>query len=74
MNEYIEDVCRKLRLTVSEYGQKTIDGAVIVDSIKLDGDMKDWQIGGHKYLFCPTMAGPFLGNVPYNVARFFEDV
>jgi len=68
MSDYIESVCRKLRLTVQEYGQKEVDGAVIIGS-EYDGD----QIGGHKYINFPTIADVKLGNVKYSVARFFED-
>ena len=68
MSEYTEDVCRKLRLTVLEYGQKEVDGAIIIGS-EYDGD----KIGGHKYVNCPTIGGVKLGCVKYSVARFFED-
>jgi hypothetical protein len=68
MSDYIENVCRKLRLTVQEYGQKEVDGAVIIGS-EYDGD----QISGHKYINFPTIADVKLGNVKYSVARFFED-
>jgi|WetSurMetagenome_2_1015567.scaffolds.fasta_scaffold45402_2 hypothetical protein len=68
MNDYVEEVCRKLRLTVAEYGQKKIDGAILVGS-NYDGD----QISGLKYINCPTLFGCRMGNVSFEVARFFED-
>ncbi len=67
--EYIEEVARKLRATVKEYGRDALSQAVIIDCI----EMKD-QVCGKDYIHAPTVAGPFLGNVKFEVSRFFEDI
>ena len=72
MERAIRDIaCRKLRATISEFGQKTIDGAVIIGGYEFPG--RD-QIGGLEYIYSPTKCGLTLAKVEYKVARFFEDV
>jgi ERCC4-type nuclease len=34
MDNYIEEVCRKLRETVKEFGKKSVENAVIIDSVE----------------------------------------
>ena len=72
VSESNHEIARKLRATVREFGQNNLDGAVIVwnfNSINLYPE----QIGGHKFIYCPTISVATLGNVDYKVARFFED-
>jgi len=68
VSDYVENICRKLRLTAQEFGQKAIENAVIIGS-EYDGE----SISGHKYIDCPTVSGSKLGGVEFKVARFFED-
>jgi hypothetical protein len=67
-NRIKEEICRKLRACVEEFGQAYVTGAVILYS----GDI-GYFTGGHKCIQCPTIAIPKLGNVEYKVARFFEE-
>ena len=73
MSEYIERVCMKLRETAKEFGQKSLDNAVIVDS-RVSSGFDGTEIGGHKFVNLPTVSGPFLAEVEWKVSRFFEDV
>ena len=71
MDEYREakeEICRKLRETVKEFGQREVAGAVIIGS----DDILSF-VGGHTYLIAKTISITTLGNVEYKVARFFED-
>ena len=72
LSEYIDSICKAIRETIQEFGASSIKGAVIVDEMDLLDHIP--EIGGVKYLYCPTVTGPTLGNVGYKVARFFEDV
>jgi len=66
---YVEAICRKLRLTAKEYEQRVIENAVIVGW----EEVPSAGISGHTYVHCPAVSWPTLGNVDFEVARFFED-
>ncbi len=68
MNEATEEICRKLRNTVKEFGQDRVNGAVIMGPDDL-GE----QISGHQYVVTKSKCEVILGNVDFKVARFFED-
>lgn len=68
MTEYKEAVCRKLRETVQEFGQKSIKDAVII------GPFNYTEMGGHTYINAPTVAITTLGICDWKIARFFEDI
>jgi len=68
MNELREDICRKLRKTVLERGQKAVTPAIIIGPYDIDS-----PIGGHTYILCPTLGDVRIGNVDFKTARFFED-
>jgi hypothetical protein len=68
---YFDFICKAIRETVEEYGKDSLKGAVIIDEVDLLNH--EHEIGGVKYLYCPTITGPTLGNVGYKIARFFED-
>ena len=68
MNEYRDNICKRLRLTAAEFGQKNLDGAILVGPYH---DIE--QLGGHKYLCCETLAETKLAGVDYKMSRFFED-
>ena len=68
MNNQREEIFRKLRTTVSEFGQEKVTPAIIVGPYYLDS-----PISGHQYLMCPTIAEDTLANVDWKIARFFED-
>ncbi len=67
--EYIEEVSRKIRLTVKEFVNCSLENAVIIDSFEYDCE----TICGIRHLIAPTVSGPILASVEYKVARFFED-
>ena len=66
-----EEVARKLRAVVKEYGQESLKNAVIISGEYMDGRI---QMCGLPYIDCPTFASATLGKVTYEVARFFEDI
>ena len=63
-----EEICRKLRATVAERGQKAVTPAVIIGPWDLES-----PVGGHRYLICLTLAEATLANVDFKTTRFFED-
>ena len=70
MNHNVEEVCRKLRETVKEFGQAAIDNTIIVGSDDTIGD----SISGHKYVYAPTVGDFKLASTTYKIARFFESI
>jgi hypothetical protein len=70
MEDYVEEIARKLRAVVKEFGESAIENAVIVDSKEL----LRHTVCDLKYIHTPTLSGPVLGCVSYHVAKFFEDV
>ena len=66
MNKYV--IAKKLRGAVAEFGQSAIDNAVIIGP----DDLPE-TVCGHQYVRVATIAETTLGNVPYRVARWFED-
>ena len=69
MNTEIDAICRKLRLTVAEYGQD----AVAMDEVVIITTLHNERIGGHKCVQVPTISEATLGNCRFEVARFFEN-
>jgi hypothetical protein len=67
--EVKEDICRRLRETVKEFGQKEVTGAIIIGNLDISS-----CVGGHKYLIAKTISNHTLANVKFKVARFFEDI
>ena len=63
-----EEICRKLRIVVSERGQKTVTPAIILGPWDLVS-----PVGGHQYFICPTLGEVTLANVDFKTARCFED-
>jgi hypothetical protein len=63
-----EEICRKLRATVSDRGQKMVTPAIILGPWDLES-----PIGGHQYLVCQTLGEATLANVDFKTARCFED-
>ena len=70
MNAYKEEVCRKLRETVREFGQAKVTPGILVGPYYFD----DNQIGGHQHIQCTTLSNIKLANVGFKIARFFEDI
>lgn len=68
--EYVEEICRKLRATASEFGQDALNNAVVIDG---DSEYDCDTIGGHKFIYAPTISNPILAKCGFKVARFFED-
>ncbi len=68
--EYIEEVARKLRATVKEYGERDIKNAALIDSYCHTKE----EVCGLEYIYAPTVSGPHLARVNWRVARFFEDI
>ncbi len=65
--EVKEELCRKLRAVVAEYGQASLKGAVMVGSYDTE------SVSNIPYITCPTISGETLGNVEYKTAREFEN-
>ncbi len=68
MKDKMEDIWRKMRETEREFG--SIKDAVLITSYDDIGE----QTGGLRHVHSPTNIEPTLGNVPWEVARFFEDI
>jgi hypothetical protein len=63
-----EEICRKLRKTNTEFGYEVLIKAVVISS-------NDYtQVGGLDHIIAYTVSNPTLGNVSFNVARFFENI
>lgn len=67
MTSVEDDICRKLRYTVREFGQSLVDGAVIIGNVDIN------EVGGHEFIYAPTVSVMTLGQCKFKVARFFED-
>ena len=66
----IEEICRKLRAVVAEYGQESIS----MEAICVIGNSPAINaVGGHRYLYAPTISEETLIGVNFKIARFFED-
>ena len=64
----IEEICRKIRACVKEFGEEKISNAVVIgNSIHTD------QVSNLRYIYAPTISIWTLGMVDFAVARFFED-
>ena len=64
-----ENVIRKLKATIKEFGVKAVEGVTLIGPSTVD-----WkQLNGYRYIPCATLAEVKLGNVTFEVARFFED-
>lgn len=68
MDHIKEDICRKLRLTAAEFGQKSLTGARVLSCYDYD------SVGRHEHITIPTLSIITLANVSFKVARFFEDI
>lgn len=64
-----ETICHKLRETAKEFGQESLNSAVIVGP-----DIGYNEVGGHEYITIPTLGSYKLGKISFKVARFFENV
>ena len=69
MSTEIDEICRKLRATVREYGQDKMKMGKVVIITTLDCK----NIGGHNCVRVPTIGQTTLGNCSFGIARFFED-
>ena len=63
------EIARKLRETATEFGNDIVSKSTVCSTLKFDYDY-----GGVKQLQCPTISIVTLGNVPFKVARFFENI
>jgi len=63
-----EKICKMLRNTVREFGQRKVTGAIIIGPWDL-GDC----VGGHRYIMAPTIGTATLAYVSWEICRFFED-
>ncbi|HHC18930.1 MAG TPA: hypothetical protein ENK81_00805 [Euryarchaeota archaeon] len=68
MSPEIELLCKKLRETVKEFGQESIDDASIIGCRDL------LNVSDVPYIYAPTISEDTLAGVQFDVARFFEDV
>ena len=68
MKEIKEELFRKMRETEAEFGIGTLKDAVIVGPYDF-GD----TLSGIKYIIFPTIAEIKIGNVSFEMARFFEN-
>ena len=62
-----EEIKLKLNACESEFGLDVMENAVIISVHEID------HCCGVRNVFAPTVTPPTLGNVPFKVARFFED-
>ena len=62
-----EDLCRKLRKTVTECGRGSLKNAVMIGMYTVN------NVSDIPYMTCPTIGINTLGNVEYKTARVFED-
>jgi len=69
MKEEKEEIYRKLRKTVMEFGQTAVTPAIIIGPSDL-GE----QLSGHQYFIAPTIGSVTLINISFKIARFFEDI
>ncbi len=67
--EYIENICKKLRMTKMEYPNDFDFSMPIIGSV--DGLE---QIGGHKHIYAPTLSAEIIGGCKHKVSRYFEDI
>jgi len=65
--EVREDLCKRIRNTVNEFGREYLQDAVII------GLYDTAHVSDLKYLTAPTVSEHTLGNVPFEIARFFEN-
>lgn len=63
----IEDLCRKLRATYQEFG------GIPMDAFMVGPELVD-HVSTLRYFTCPTISVETLGGVPFEMARFFEDI
>lgn len=64
-----EEICRKLRAINTEFSYEEIKDAVIIGP-----DIGFDEVSGHEYIRCETLGSYHLGNVSFEIARFFEDI
>lgn len=65
-----ENICKKLRLVVSEFGQD----AIKMNEVCIIGSNEHLtEVGGHRYIYAPTISIETLTNCNFKVARYFED-
>jgi len=67
VGEIKEELFRKMRETVAEYGE--IREAILITNY----DFIEGQLGGLSHVYASTISTPTLGNTLHKVARFFED-
>lgn len=67
MTEAYELLCRKLSLTVKEFGHDAVKNSVMVGPSDYD------HVSDVKYITVSTMGCEKLGLCSYKMARFFED-
>lgn len=70
MTTEIEEICRKLRATVAEYGQDKLR----MDKVVIISTLSEEKIGGHQCVRSPTISNATLGNCSFRIARYFEDI
>ena len=68
MTERKEELCRKLRISVLEFGQDEFQNAFIV------GNGEYSNISDIPYYFCATISIDQLGGVKRKIAMFFDDL
>jgi len=69
--EYVvikEEIAKKLRGLVKEFGQSHVQDVVLIGP----NDFGEFCCG-HRYVHSPTAAGFTLGKCSWKVARYFED-
>jgi hypothetical protein len=67
-NTDVCDIVRKLDLCKKEFPEWKLKNAVVLSCFD-----EYEEIGGFKNIYAPTISTT-LGNVPFNVARFFENL
>ncbi len=66
-----DDFSRKIRATCAEFGQDCLDGAIVIHCEQRPPGHIECGI---PYMYAPTVSGPKLINVHYEIAKFFEDI
>ena len=65
-----EEICRKLRIAAQDFGQEALN----MDTVCVVGaDYSIESVGGHKYIYAPTISVETLTGCSFKVARCFED-
>jgi hypothetical protein len=66
----MEEICRKLRLVVQEFGQDKVSMETVC---VIGSDDSVEYVGGHRYIYAPTISVETLAGCSFKVARCFED-